>query len=251
MKRIKVLALVLVFAFAALGGAYAAWSDSIFINETVNTGTVDIQWQNASSSDNPGTDGYWKNVYVGFWPWGYWTQVWVDGTDGDPDAQAEDYTNEEKLSVASKVAQIGDEDESEELEVNYVWPPVGGDDEPDTYVKGQGDILEITLDNGYPGYTAYVTADIANIGTIPVKCDFAEVAGKEVPEWMIVRIIDKDTGVEYWNSVDGQLAATPTIKAGGKITVEIHEEILNGAPQGSSASFSIAVIGIQWNAHGV
>ena len=241
MKRIKVLALVLVFAFAALGGAYAAWSDSIFINETVNTGTVDIQWQNASSSDNPGTDGYWKNVYVGFWPWGYWTQVWVDGTDGDPDAQAEDYTNEEKLSVASKVAQIGDEDE-------LVAEGAGAG--PDNYVRGQGDLLEITLDNGYPGYTAYVTADIANIGTIPVKCDFAELVGSEVPEWMIVRIIDKD-GVEYWNSVDGQLAATPTIEADGKITVKIHEEILDNAPQLAEATFSIEVVGIQWNAHGV
>ena len=50
MKRIRVLALVLVFAFAALGGAYAAWSDSTN-QETVETEIVNIA-RNAESSDN-------------------------------------------------------------------------------------------------------------------------------------------------------------------------------------------------------
>jgi len=237
-KRIKVLALVLVFAFAALGGAYAAWSDSIFINETVNTGTVDIQWQNAKTSDGAGTGGYYKYIYFfGIPVWKYW----VCGTNGDWDRQADGYNNDGELDVASKLVEIGDEDE-------LVAEGAGAG--PDNYVRGQGDLLEITLDNGYPGYTAYVTADIANIGTIPVKCDFAEVVDSEVPEWMIVRIIDND-GVEYWNSVDGQLAATPTIEADGKITVKIHEEILDNAPQLAEATFSIEVVGIQWNAHGV
>lgn len=213
MKRIRVLALVLVFAFAALGGAYAAWSDSIFINETVETGIVNITWANAESNDSKREPADKAN----------------------PDDQMTGYYNEQKLDVGSKSVGITDETESQV---------------PGAYVDGEGDILEITLENGYPGYTATVTADIKNIGTIPVKCDFAEVAGSEVPEWMIVRIIDND-GVEYWNSVDGQLAATPTIEANGKITVKIHEEILYNAPQLAEATFSIEVVGIQWNAHGV
>lgn len=201
MKRIRVLALVLVFAFAALGGAYAAWSDSIFINETVNTGTVDIQWQNA------------------------------EGTDGDPDAQAEGYYNEEDLSVASKTADIKDEIE---------------DDLPGAYVDGKGDILEITLENGYPGYTATVTADIKNIGTIPVKCTFAE--NVAVTHWMKVRIVDADTNDEYWNSESPNASGvTPTIEPDKSIKVKIIEEVLDQAPQNSTSTFSIKVKGTQWN----
>ena len=38
MKKIKVLVLITVFAFAALGGAYAMWADQLVIKETVETG---------------------------------------------------------------------------------------------------------------------------------------------------------------------------------------------------------------------
>lgn len=231
MKRIRVLALVLVFAFAALGGAYAAWSDSIFINETVDTGIVDITWANAESSDNPGTEGYKDRVYVGIWPFGYWKTVCVPGTDGDPDAQAEGYYNEEDLSVASKTADIKDEIE---------------DDLPGAYVDGKGDILEITLENGYPGYTATVTADIKNIGTIPVKCTFAE--NVAVTPWMKVRIVDADTNDEYWNSESPNASGvTPTIEPDKSIKVKIIEEVLDQAPQNSTSTFSIKVKGTQWN----
>lgn len=108
--------------------------------------------------------------------------------------------------------------------------------------------LNITLENGYPGYTAYVTADIANIGSVPVRCDFRLGEG-DYPEWMRVKIVDADTDVVYWDSASGQVNATPTIECDDSITVEIHEEILDGAPQLSQADFSIEVIGIQWNAH--
>ena len=244
MKRIRVLALVLVFAFAALGGAYAAWSDSIFINETVNTGSVDIQWQNAETSDSVAIEGYWEWRTGWF---GHRYKVWVPGTDGDPDVMADGYNNEEELDVAYKSAEIGDEDETIDAEVStfWWWPP--GDDEPDTYVKGQGDILNITLENGYPGYTAFVTADIANIGSVPVKCDFADEVS--VPDWMKVQIVDADTDVVYWDSVDGRLAATPTIECDDCITVKITEQILDDAPQLSETTFTIEVIGIQWNAY--
>lgn len=194
MKRIRVLALVLVFAFAALGGAYAAWSDSIFINETVETGIVNITWANAESNDNEGN-----------------------------------------LDVGSKSVDIKDETESQV---------------PRAYVDGKGDILEITLKNGYPGYTATVTADIKNIGTIPVKCTFAEnVAVTPCPwPWMKVRIVDADTNDEYWNSESPNASGvTPTIEPDKSIKVKIIEEVLDQAPQNSTSTFSIKVKGTQWN----
>ncbi|MBA7566768.1 hypothetical protein ES708_08464 [subsurface metagenome] len=42
LKRIGVLALALVIALGSLGVAYAAWTDSVYIEGTVETGTVDI-----------------------------------------------------------------------------------------------------------------------------------------------------------------------------------------------------------------
>lgn len=201
MKRIRVLALVLVFAFAALGGAYAAWSDSIFINETVETGIVNITWANAESNDSP---------------------------EGNPDDQMTGYYNEEKLDVGSKSVDIKDETKSQ----------VPGD--------GKGDILEITLKNGYPGYTATVTADIKNIGTIPVKCTFAE--NVAVTPWMKVRIVDADTNDEYWNSESPNASGvTPTIEPDKSIKVKIIEEVLDQAPRNSTSTFSIKVKGTQWN----
>lgn len=209
MKRIRVLALVLVFAFAALGGAYAAWSDSIFINETVETGIVNITWANAESNDSKREPADKAN----------------------PDDQMTGYYNEEKLDVGSKSVDIKDETESQV---------------PGAYVDGKGDILEITLENGYPGYTATVTADIKNIGTIPVKCTFAE--NVAVTPWMKVRIVDADTNDEYWNSESPNASGvTPTIEPDKSIKVKIIEEVLDQAPQNSTSTFSIKVKGTQWN----
>lgn len=42
LKRIGLLALALVVALGALGVAYSAWTDSVYINGTVQTGTVDV-----------------------------------------------------------------------------------------------------------------------------------------------------------------------------------------------------------------
>jgi hypothetical protein len=50
LKRIGVLALALVIALGALGVAYAAWTDSVYIQGTVNTGTLDIDIDGASST---------------------------------------------------------------------------------------------------------------------------------------------------------------------------------------------------------
>lgn len=42
LKKIGLLALALVLALGSLGVAYAAWTDEVYIQGTVNTGTVDI-----------------------------------------------------------------------------------------------------------------------------------------------------------------------------------------------------------------
>jgi len=50
LKRIGVLALALLIALGALGTAYAAWTDSVYIEGTVYTGTLDIDVAGVSST---------------------------------------------------------------------------------------------------------------------------------------------------------------------------------------------------------
>jgi len=54
MKNAKYFALVLVLAFALIGGAYAAWTDTLYINATVGTGYLDTYFSSAASND-PGS----------------------------------------------------------------------------------------------------------------------------------------------------------------------------------------------------
>jgi hypothetical protein len=50
LKRIGLLALALVIALGALGIAYAAWTKSVYVQGTVNTGTLDIDIMAVSST---------------------------------------------------------------------------------------------------------------------------------------------------------------------------------------------------------
>jgi predicted ribosomally synthesized peptide with SipW-like signal peptide len=44
MKRVKFIALMLVLALVMLGAAYAAWTDTLTVNATVNTGEVEMKF---------------------------------------------------------------------------------------------------------------------------------------------------------------------------------------------------------------
>jgi predicted ribosomally synthesized peptide with SipW-like signal peptide len=56
MKKVKFVALILVLAFGLIGGAYAAWTDQLFVNGTVATGDIDVVFTSAVSND-PGNTG--------------------------------------------------------------------------------------------------------------------------------------------------------------------------------------------------
>ena len=50
LKRIGALALALIMALGALGVAYSAWTETLYINSTVQTGTLDIDVAGCSST---------------------------------------------------------------------------------------------------------------------------------------------------------------------------------------------------------
>jgi hypothetical protein len=44
MKKTRLIAFVMIIAIMAVGAGYAAWQDTLVINETVKTGTLDMKW---------------------------------------------------------------------------------------------------------------------------------------------------------------------------------------------------------------
>lgn len=52
MKKVGLIALLLVFALGTMGVSYALWSDNLFINGTVETGSIDANWSVESVTDD-------------------------------------------------------------------------------------------------------------------------------------------------------------------------------------------------------
>lgn len=131
-KNKKLIALVMVLAMAFCGIAYAAWTDTLYINGTVATGDLDAQWACAGSpSDNDGTE----YINVGGWWWPIYAQNPND---------------------------VGDVDSSR----TFLTAAMEQDND-----NGLNDLLTITIHNAYPGYVANIPWSIKNTGSIPMKLD--------------------------------------------------------------------------------
>ncbi|WP_027717940.1 hypothetical protein [Desulfovirgula thermocuniculi] len=65
MKKAKFAALLLVLAFALMGAAFAAWTETLNINGSVATGNLDVAFSSATSNDPQGTNDPDQNYDVG------------------------------------------------------------------------------------------------------------------------------------------------------------------------------------------
>ena len=231
MKKIKVLALIMVFAFAALGGAYAMWSDSLVIAESVKTGTLNVQFLDDNSFFNPDPGpnytGYDGNVYG---------KEGLDELDnGNPNANK---------NIAFMEAVISDQQ---------------GDG---AAYDNTDDLLTITLENGYPGYQERIFTTIANTGSVPAKFDIATNNVYGVAEDLLVEIWfdadptkSKDNGEDYmiWSNTGDQpeLALQGyQIDPGEEIPVAIYTRVRQAAAQDATYEFSITLTAQQWNEYG-
>jgi len=134
MKKIGLLALAIVMALGALGVGYAAWTDSIAINGTVNTGNVDINADYFSGTDiykDTDTDAtvvyFWLKDAGG-------TEVWHSG-----------YIPTNNVLVASAKAE-----------------PVGA---------AADDTVQITFTDAFPSDALCADMIIHCNGSVPVKVD--------------------------------------------------------------------------------
>jgi hypothetical protein len=137
MKKIGLLALAIVLALGALGVGYAAWTDTIFINGTVNTGSVDIDAEYFSGTDiykdlTPGAT--YGDTVVYFWlKNAQGVEVWHSGT-----VPAQFY------KVASAEAH----------------PDAAADD-----------TVTVTFTDAYPSESLCADVIVHCVGTVPVKVD--------------------------------------------------------------------------------
>jgi hypothetical protein len=93
MKKIGLFCLALVLALGLMGGAYALWSDQLYIQGNVDTGNLCWEWYQAPLNTDPGPPGVAsvpdKNIAPGFagsWYWapGYKDVGWTTTSWDDP-----------------------------------------------------------------------------------------------------------------------------------------------------------------------
>ncbi len=178
MKKIGILALVLVVTLGAVGVGYAMWSDTLTVQTNIATGSVDVVIENQKSNDPPPhgnpIDGGWfepsldpADSHQPIGP-GFWTL----GDFSDPATWEYHGTRYEK-NVASTDCEI------------------------------VGDTITITIDNGYPSYGPDVLFDVLAQGTVPVKLLSAKLVSVTTPAGTFAKNINVDSPNAYAVKNDG------------------------------------------------
>jgi hypothetical protein len=153
LRRIGLLALALVISLGALGVAYAAWTDSVYVTGTVNTGTLDV--------DICGTSSTFVYKVPDAEDTGYGPETVVDyyySTEGDYEPPGGD---------AMLVAQAITENTS-------VW-------------KEDGEIVDIdsatmTFKGVFPGIDFLTDVEVEYLGSVPAKISLAEITPVDVED---------------------------------------------------------------------
>jgi hypothetical protein len=142
-KKIGLLCLALVFALGALGVGYAMWSDTLYIDGTVYTGDVDVEFSSQMPNDSGGAV--------------------ADLSTGDPAEPGTwtypDIDNPSTWTWSGAVQPETDPDYPEYKEVASI----------DCNIDQATSTLTVTIDHGYPSYFGGVGFTIDNLGTVPVK----------------------------------------------------------------------------------
>jgi predicted ribosomally synthesized peptide with SipW-like signal peptide len=131
MKKIGLIALIVVLSLGIIGVGYAAWSQTLTLTGTVNAGKFDVQFANAVSNDET---GILDPLALGTWTFGTPPYTWA-GTQGAADVASTLKTN-----------------------ATYI-----------TTVGSTNNTLQFTVTNAYPGYMAEVAFAVVNSSTVPVS----------------------------------------------------------------------------------
>lgn len=249
MKRMKVLAIVMIFAFAALGGAYAAlWKDTVVLKTTVNTGKVSLKWAEPAVGD----DYHAGSPYL-----------LKDGEDSVARV----------LNDGSANPNIGDDPQAPGIrrDVAHISLVNGG-------LSDEAKTLTVKIDNAYPDYQGEIEAYIVNSGTIPVVINnitATDENGGALPNWLnyVIRVVPNNVTYSDMESVlpaqppllgtlleasdaNGNLVDTTDPDsswepANNKVKVRISVHVAGATginvPQLATQTLKISIDGTQWN----
>ncbi len=231
MKKIGLICLALVLALGGLGIGYASWVDTIYINGTVNTGTVDIEITELSGT------WVWKIVDTHQTIYNHGWGVRSDSYPyGDPNAPAEAGS----MLVASATAEFDPTDNT-------------------------NDTIIVEFDNLFPSTTFWVDFLVHYNGTIPVMID-AEIVADAGSEWLEALWNNGHAGVTayYYDPLNPHDTSNP-IAAGDiqlhqsdviKLILWIHLPQITGRPDSQfdqsylsdlTGGFTATITATQWN----
>lgn len=207
MKRICMICLVLVLAMGGLGVSYALWSDTLYLEGTVETGTLE---------------------------WEFLRPPALPGEPPRPPIVTHDDQGDDPPGFTKDVA-------------STTWVYVDSD------ADGDFDLLELTIDNAYPGYTNHCAFWVHGKGSVPLHIERVYfIVNNIVIEALTANggvLMDLGTGAipgddvyVYWGDSFGtQLHDCDFADMSFDIT------ILQPAPQGATMSFQVELEAVQYN----
>jgi len=225
MKKIGLLCLALVLALGAMGIGYSAWTDTITINGTVQTGKVCLKIEKGTYSEINNCPPSVNNFpYPADLNWSGWVK-----------------------SIGNLSCPMGYKFDSKtctDKDVAYITF--------DTVKDADGNIkaLNITIHNAYPHYLGWITFEVCNCdtSTIPIRLEKPVIS--QSPYLVI----------EYRDGVGEQLEPGACHEVSLYVGVVQHEGYYNGSgvwivddpaqpltPQNTDLTFTITVTGIQWD----
>jgi hypothetical protein len=223
-----VLVMIMILALASLGVGYGLWSKILFIEGTVNTGNVHALFQEAFTDDddkidNPAKDSMDTDACIDYGDVDQYTIEDDNPTPGfsscDPAASGRDPKPHHDKDVGACIAAITDDP----------------------------NVATVTKWNVYPGYFCTAWFDVVNDGSIPVKVESVTIDGKPVsPSVPTPFDLNGDDEADVKIHVS-DIKICQQIDPGEIVQMDIDQEVLQPAPQGTSLSYKVQVQLNQWN----
>lgn len=222
-NKIAAIFIASIFALSGLGVAYAAWTDTLYIDGTVDTGTLCWEFVSCSMTDefppnNPGGD------YVGF------------------DSPYADYTCLPGFPLTENGYFW-------HLDKNVAW---GEQQRYDYDGDGYYEVLEITLNNVYPCYFNELSFYVRNCGTIPLKFDHILINGVSYSSGQPYISLDlSGNGVDdfeiWWRESYWEFQLEPGDPM-PELSFWMHVlQDEDPSVQSNTFSFTLELVGVQWN----
>ncbi|NLB88256.1 MAG: hypothetical protein GX790_03390, partial [Syntrophomonadaceae bacterium] len=160
-KRSKLLAVMLVFSFALTGVAYAYWTDQLEIHGTVKTGTLDVYFTDLGWEDSEGAGSGINPSSTDVTTQAHPSKKPEPGKPGKPGGPGNDDDNNGFVANTKVALKDRNDDTLHERETT-------------------SSILQIAVENAYPGYEATIKFKIKNGGSLPAKVEQVNVEAFEI-----------------------------------------------------------------------